>query len=205
MADLLNKLESRDAFRIYLTLLKNMTTCVVNDYPLADKTTNHQLIHKYIPKSKLNQLSSNLRGNLRFMKSMMSQKETDFSKILKRKKKLTEWHDYLTRNHMYFYSRNATDEWNYLGLSIHYLLDSYYHVFTRMTADPKTASCFWCSANLSKKWSEVLSDIIVDQFPKTYLYLNLAQNIATANEPIDERLISAHLDNMKFLVHESIK
>ena len=205
MPDLLKDLESRDAFRVFLTLLSNMTSCVVGDYPLTDDITNHQFINKYIPKTKLIKLGSNLRGNLGFMKSIMSQKDTDFNKIIKRKKKLTEWHDFLTKKHMYFYSRNATEEWNNLGIAIHYLLDAYYHIFTRMTASPTKSSCFWCQADLGKKWPEILSDLIIGHLPRIYLYLNLAQNAATDNHPIDKELISTYFTNMKFLVHESIK
>jgi hypothetical protein len=204
MSNPLNEMDTRSSFKVCLTLLRNITSVVVEDYPLTEDLTNHQFIYKYMGKSKLKILGGNLRGNLRYMKSLMSQDAPNYSDIAYRKAKLGKWHDLLTQKHMYHYSRNTTKDWNYLGLAIHYLLDAYYHIYTRMTASPSEATCFWCKNSLAKKWPEVLTDIITEHLPRVYLYLSLAQNGATKNKPLSKELLKTYFKEFQGLVHLSL-
>lgn len=192
-----------------IAILKNINKLLFEEHSVEGDETNLKICHKYIPKSRWGALGSNLRGNLSFMKKLTSYKDTNLEPIIKRRKKITEWQDYLTQQHMFHFGKNRAPEWNSLGLALHYLLDCYYHIYTKMLAKNKRATCFWCNADLGKKWSQVLSDVLVNNLPKIFLYWQIVLSRLDCrthiNELLDDSLVENSLNDVKFLVRQSIK
>jgi len=212
MISALKALSSKESFKVCLLLLDVISNCVIEDYPIAPlrphwrgaqlKQTNHSFLNNHLSKNKIKEFRATIRRNIKFLKKSLTSKNTDIKKLVKLKLQLTDWHKYLVQHHMHMYTQNKTYGWNYLGLSLHYLLDAYYHIYSRLiAAEP---SCSWCNKNLNYSWEEILHQIMVHHLPTIYLYLSLSQNIYL-DEPITKETVDSHMSNVKSLLQNAIK
>jgi len=202
MVPALKALTPKKSFKVCLFLLDVISRCVVEDYPINTHHTNHSFLNSHLSKNKNKDFRATIRRNIKFLKKSIKGKDTDLTKLVKLKTQIAEWHKYLARHHMHVYTQNRTYGWNYLGLSMHYLLDAFYHIYSRLTATEP--SCSWCDKDLNHDWEEVLSQIMTHHIPTIYLYLSLSQNIYL-EEPITKEKVDEHMVNMKFLLQNAIK
>lgn len=209
MASVFKSIDTAESFKVCLLMLDTIGVCITDDYPIYSDKTNYSFLTTHLSKNKIKEFRATIRRSLKFLKKCAKDKDVDHTKALKIKSQLTDWHKYLTQQHMHLYMQNRTDGWNYLGLSMHYLVDAYYHLITKLTADlsfcSRSVKCRWCDKSLSDSWRETLSQITVNHLPTIYLYLSLSQNIYFNETPITNAVVNAHLENVKFLLQDAIK
>jgi hypothetical protein len=203
MVPTLKSLSTKESFKTCLLLLDTTGKCIIDDYPINSEHTNYSFLSSHLSRNKIKEFRGTIIRNIKFLKKCLKAKDTDLKKLVKLKLQLADWHKYLTQHHMHTYMQNRIYGWDYLGLSMHYLLDAYYHIYIKLTAD--VPSCSWCDKDLDHSWEEILSQIMTHHLPTIYLYLSLSQSIYLDEGPITKDMVSSHMENMKFLLQNAIK
>jgi len=207
MISVLKTLPPKELFEIGLFFIRQISSCVVEDYQLSGDTSNHEFLKSHFSKTKVKELRATIRRNLRFLTSLLHKEEVDFIKLTKLKQELVDWHKILIQQHMYRFTQHTELQWNYLGLCLHYLFDAFHHLYNRlilMQANSSNTKCPWCEADLNRSFSEIISEIITHHLPLIYLLLSLAQDLHLGDDDLNEVKLKTHLDNMKFLVQVNL-
>jgi hypothetical protein len=167
------------AFKATIRLLAAASLTIIEDYPIQDELSSHKLLTHYMSKSQLTKLRADIRRSLRFLFALSPEKETpSINEFKKWADTYDEWHKKITKYHIHHHSH----QWSYFGIALHYMIDAYYHIFKRLTLDPKRhhkRTCDWCDLNLVTSWKKLLSKMITESLPSIYLYTTLAQEANT--------------------------
>lgn len=198
--DILENFEAKQATKICLAALCNLNKMIFCDYPVSN-SSNLDLIHQFLTKTHCQKMAGNCNSSITFLKKLLETDKPNYQQLIKRKKQFSGWHDFLTEQHMYYYSRNKPN-WNNLGLCLHYLIDCHYHIYTRLLASPGKTKCFWCEQDISESWSQTLSEILCKKIPKIFLYQR-AFHTETLNLDLD--LIEDSLGDAHFLLQKTVK
>jgi len=208
MKTYLSTLSSKEKFQVCLFFMRQISSCIVDDYPISDDKSNHDFLHHHFNKTKVKNLRASIRRNIKFLTHLLKKETTDLEKLVKFKKEMAFWHKTLIQIHMYRFTQHTENEWNNLGISLHYLFDAFQHLYNRiilLTNRSPTAKCLWCKKSLSRSFDEIIGEIITQHLPTSYLLFSLAQDQYLGDDEHSKDRIKIHFDNLKKLVEISLK
>jgi len=192
--------KTRITFKLNLIILEQICVLLTDDYLIESRITNSNFLMDHLPKTRLERMRALFKRCDKFIYKSLEKRDMPIDQTIKIKKQIADQHKYLTQLHMEKFYQNRTESWNYLSLSIHHLLDCYYHILLQATATK--ASCIWCQCEPAN-WDEA-NQLISSKLVKAFVYLNLSQDIWLLHD-VSIESINDYIVNMKFLVEKSIK
>ena len=120
---------------------------------------NEDKINNFLPKTKVTKIYSDISSATKLLLGLTKKKILQMrGRFRAWSKKFNSWQKYLVRF--------------YLAMALHYILDSYYHIFKKFGVDSKRL-CNWCGVDINSSWSKVMSGVILDAVPNSYVYASL--------------------------------
>jgi hypothetical protein len=97
----------------------------------------------------------------------------DSRELVKWAEKFNSWNSRLTQYHI----QHHTHQWSYYATALHFMIDSFYHVFKKFMVSNVVikCNCKWCDFDLASTWGDVLEDVLKNKVPNLYLYTAMAQ------------------------------
>jgi hypothetical protein len=188
---ILKKFHKRAAFALSIDLVYNFSQYFTENYAIKNSSHNHDLIYTFVSKTKTKKLRSDIRGALNYLQRMAEDKKP-FSvyEVRAWAKRFDKWQQYLTKLHLtYYYDRKADFlVWKCLGTSLHCLIDSLYHIFSKF--DKKKKVCKWCGFDFKNSWISLLRSIVLKQMLLFYVFLSLSQSYFIEKDWDSEKLIN---------------
>ena len=125
-------------------------------------------VKNLLPKTRYTKLYSDIKSATKLLSGLTRKNTRNLHRFRSWSKKFNSWQKYLTR----LVINNQNNDCYYLAVALHYILDSYYHIFKKFGVKSKHI-CKWCGLNINTAWSRVISNIRLDAVPNSYIYTSL--------------------------------
>jgi len=196
-------------YKVAINSLSLATASLLENYPL-DKNRGNYVIYPQLSKTKLKEIRSLSRAAIRFLVELPTKTVPTKKTFKKWANKFDKCQKYLASCHLdSIYSAKFSDQllWDYAGTALHYLLDSFYHLFIKFSCENTIPiKCRWCKTLISPSWKKELSHIFTFQIPLCLLYASLAQHqVCHPNQEITSNDIKDSFDDITLLFHTVLK
>jgi len=189
-----DKNRAESCFKATVRMLLAASLALVDDYPL-EEGSNYKLLINYMSKTQLNKLRADIKRAVKFLLTLDSEKPPSSRELRNWAVLFDDWNAKLTQYHI----EHHNHQWIYYATALHYMLDSYHHIFKRFLVSDSaiSCSCNWCKLDLVTPWTSILENVLMNHVPNMYLYTAMAQ---AANADVDlSELPATTLDDLREL------